>query len=163
MSLDAGSEWTVTPRPFCRFIKIPEQSSESMALHTHMQHIPHPHAAYLIWTTLVPHSSAQGVLHQALKRTHARGADPDRALHQAAAVISRLSDALRLQRNIRDRASELFKQIAPINLTRGRGMEAVCCAVLYTACRLERTPREGHYLLASLFSLHTLPSLIIFE
>lgn len=71
-----------------------------------------------------------------------RGGDADRSLHQASAVISRLSESLHLNRAIRDRGNELFKQLTPLNLIRGRGMEAVCCAVLYTACRLERMPRE---------------------
>lgn len=80
---------------------------------------------------------------QSLQRAHARGADPDRLPRQAASVIGRLADELKLKSNIKDRANELFATISPLKLTRGRGMEAVCSALLFVACAAERNPRES--------------------
>ncbi|KAK9786506.1 hypothetical protein WJX73_008092 [Symbiochloris irregularis] len=85
---------------------------------------------------------------QALQRTNQRGSDPDRQLHSAVSVIGRLCNALALNRAIRDRGAELFKQTQPLNLVRGRSLEAVCCAVIYIACRLERSPRTFKEILA---------------
>ncbi|KAK9814054.1 hypothetical protein WJX73_010802 [Symbiochloris irregularis] len=85
---------------------------------------------------------------QALQRTNQRGSDPDRQLHSAVSVIGRLGNALALNRAIRDRGAELFKQTQPLNLVRGRSLEAVCCAVIYIACRLERSPRTFKEILA---------------
>ena len=72
---------------------------------------------------------------QAIRRAQERGGNPDRGLQSAFSHIGRLCTALGLVKSIQDRACEVFKQISESKSIRGRGLAAVCAAVVYIACR----------------------------
>jgi transcription initiation factor TFIIB len=70
-----------------------------------------------------------------LQRAHAQGSNPDQALLRAFGHISKLCDALGLNRACKDRANELFKNTWEKRGIRGKGVAAVCAAVTLIACR----------------------------
>jgi transcription initiation factor TFIIB len=86
---------------------------------------------------------AAGALANALRRTAGRaGGNEDRALLAAFRAVGRLADALGLVRSVRDRACELYKDVADAGRLRGRGQAAVSAALVYVACRQEGHPRS---------------------
>ena len=80
-------------------------------------------------------ASEVGEFAQAIRRAQERGGNPDRGLLVAFGHIGRLCTALGLVKSIQDRACEVFKQISESKSIRGRGLAAVCAAVVYIACR----------------------------
>ena len=70
-----------------------------------------------------------------LQRAHAQGSNPDQALLRTFGHISKLCDALGLNRACKDRANELFKNTWEKRGIRGKGVAAVCAAVTLIACR----------------------------
>ena len=56
-------------------------------------------------------SSSFQTLRQDLQRTQRRGGNPDQALQTAFGTIRKISDGLRLNQRIQDRAAEVFKQV----------------------------------------------------
>ncbi|KAK9837177.1 hypothetical protein WJX81_008700 [Elliptochloris bilobata] len=85
--------------------------------------------------------TGNAALTQAIRRAQERGGNPDRGLLVAFGHIGRLCTALGLVKAIQDRACEVFKQISESKSIRGRGLAAVCAAVVYIACRQESNPR----------------------
>lgn len=78
-----------------------------------------------------------------LSRWQNRGAlsSTDRSLLVAFKEIGRVADLMDLPQVIRDRASELFKQIDDLKSMRGRSSDGIIAASLYIACRQEGVPR----------------------
>ena len=70
-----------------------------------------------------------------MRRAQERGGNPDRGLLIAFGHIGRLCTALGLVKSIQDRACEVYKEISESKSIRGRGLAAVCAAVVYIACR----------------------------
>ena len=79
--------------------------------------------------------TGNATLTKALQRAHTRGANPDQSLLRAFGHISRLCDALGLNRACKDKACELFKRAWESKGIRGKGTSAVCAAAVYVACR----------------------------
>ena len=70
-----------------------------------------------------------------MRRAQERGGNPDRGLLIAFGRVGRLCTALGLVKSIQDRACEVYKEISESKSIRGRGLAAVCAAVVYIACR----------------------------
>jgi len=79
--------------------------------------------------------TGNAALTQAIRRAQDRGGNPDRGLLVAFGHIGRLCTALGLVKSIQDRACEVFKKFSESKSIRGRGLAAVCAAVVYIACR----------------------------
>jgi transcription initiation factor TFIIB len=62
-------------------------------------------------------------------------------LARAFAELSRISSQMSLPRVTRERAGVIYRKAAKKNLIRGRHLEVVVAAVVYTACRLSGAPR----------------------
>jgi transcription initiation factor TFIIB len=74
------------------------------------------------------------------RRTNVGNAS-ERNLSQAFSELNKFSSQLNLPRNIRERASVIYRKAAKKNLIRGRSVEAVVLATIYAACRLASMPR----------------------
>ena len=95
--------------------------------------------------------TGNAALTQAIRRAQDRGGNPDRGLLVAFGHIGRLCTALGLVKSIQDRACEVFRDYFESKSIRGRGLAAVCAAVVYIACRcgarccnLARQRPQGH-------------------
>jgi transcription initiation factor TFIIIB Brf1 subunit/transcription initiation factor TFIIB len=71
-----------------------------------------------------------------LQRAHAQGSNPDQSLLKAFRHISKLCDALGMNKSCKDKANELFRDVWGKRGIKGKGTAAVCAAVTYIACRL---------------------------
>jgi transcription initiation factor TFIIB len=65
----------------------------------------------------------------------------ERNLSQAMNELERLSDKLKLPRNVREIGARIYRKALDKGLVRGRSISAVAAAALYAACRTTRTPR----------------------
>lgn len=70
-----------------------------------------------------------------LQRAHTQGSNPDQSLLRAFRHIGRLCDAMGINKACKDKANELFKDVWPKRGIKGKGVAAVCPAVIYIACR----------------------------
>ena len=84
---------------------------------------------------LATKGTGNATLTKALQRAHTRGSNPDQSLLKAFSHISRLCDALGLNKACKDKACELFKRAWESKGIRGKGTSAVCAAAVYVACR----------------------------
>lgn len=66
----------------------------------------------------------------------------ERNLQFALSEIDRMASALGLPRQIRETASQIYRQALKKDLIRGRSIEGVATASLYAACRIEKVPRS---------------------
>jgi transcription initiation factor TFIIB len=69
------------------------------------------------------------------------GNSSERSLSYAISELNKLCSQMNLPRNIRERASMIYRKAAKKNLVRGRGVESVVAATLYIACRIMGLPR----------------------
>ncbi len=75
-------------------------------------------------------------------KAQARGSDnSNRSLQDAFREIRRMCEGLGLVSAVMHRANEIFKRVSETKSARGKGTQAICAAAIYTACRLEGTPR----------------------
>lgn len=64
----------------------------------------------------------------------------DRNLSRAFHELERICSQLNLSRSIKDRTAQLYRDAIKHNLIRGRSIESMVAACLYTACRARSTP-----------------------
>ncbi len=79
-----------------------------------------------------------------LRRIQARSriqSSIERNLAQAMNELDRLADQLYLPRNVREEAARIYRLAVEKGLVRGRSIESVIAAAIYTACRELRIPR----------------------
>jgi transcription initiation factor TFIIB len=77
------------------------------------------------------------VLHKRLRVSRAG----ERNLAFALSELDRESSSLGLKRSVREQASFIYRKAARNNLIRGRSIESVVAATIYTACRIHKIPR----------------------
>jgi transcription initiation factor TFIIB len=65
----------------------------------------------------------------------------DRNLAQAMAELDRLSDKLHIPPSIKEKAAVIYRKALEKGLVRGRSINAITAASLYSACRMTQTPR----------------------
>ena len=65
----------------------------------------------------------------------------ERSLSLALSELDRISSRLGLPRNIREEASLIYRKAAKKNIVRGRSIEGIVAASIYTACRIHNVPR----------------------
>lgn len=65
----------------------------------------------------------------------------ERNLALALSELDRAASALGIPRNIREDASLIYRRAANKNIVRGRSIEGMVAASIYTACRLHNVPR----------------------
>lgn len=81
---------------------------------------------------------------QKLRRYQARSrvqSSVERNLAQAMNELDRLSDVLLLPRNVREEAARIYRLAVDKGLVRGRSIESVVAAAIYSACRELKVPR----------------------
>jgi transcription initiation factor TFIIB len=66
----------------------------------------------------------------------------ERTLRAALSEIDRMASALGVPGSVREVAGALQRRVSEGDLMRGRSVEGIASAVLYTACRLENIPRS---------------------
>jgi len=65
----------------------------------------------------------------------------ERSFAQAAQELERLRSAMGIPRPCIEQAMEIYRQALEKGVTRGRSVEAMAAAALYTACRMMKMPR----------------------
>ncbi len=79
-----------------------------------------------------------------LRRIQARSriqSSIERNLAQAMNELDRLADQLHLPKNVREEAARIYRLAVDKGLVRGRSIESVIAAAIYTACRELKIPR----------------------
>ena len=66
----------------------------------------------------------------------------ERNLSKAMSELTRLSDKLRIPRDVAENAALIYRKALDEGLIRGRSIKSIAAASLYAACRLTRTPRS---------------------
>ncbi len=74
------------------------------------------------------------------KRSRISGAK-DRNLATALSEIDRMGSQLGIPKNVRERASAIYRQAVKEDLIRGRSIEGIASASVYAACRHSQVPR----------------------
>lgn len=91
----------------------------------------------------VPYSMRRQMLR--LKRWQSQvqyGTSAERNLLIALSELDRMSDKLRISRDIQERAAQLYRKALETGLVRGRSIASMASACLYAACRSLQRPRS---------------------